>query len=591
MVARSTWDGAVTVYRYGCPSWVDLDAVALDQIHLAHTLRNELVAMEHRYAQAVEATWALHPEIAAADDAVTAAQTALDTVRETAKAERAKDRTTVPRAATRATLAAARSALRDAKALRREAKDRWYPVVKSELIGVRRARDAARKALYADWVQTRGLYWATYNDVVARHETAVKQVNDQRKQGRPAELRFHRWDGTGTLTVQLQRQLGDPPRTPELLASGDGKWRNVCQLAPWAPPEEWNPRRGPHRHGICMITTGNKDRIRIPIIVHRTLPAEADITLVRITRRRIAGRYRLSVTVTARIPAPDPAVGALVAVHLGWRSLGDDGIRVAVVTADRPLAGPPLTLPVHRVGHGWEIRLPARMRDAHQTVDDVRSTRDKALDIVRGDVAEWLDRYQPDDEPSGVEVRRWRSPARFAALAQRWRQEPPPEGADMACRLEAWRRQDRHLWEWEANARDQHAARVRDLWANLAAWLCGQAGMVVVDDTPIRDLVRVPDVGTEDSAQARAARRQQHTAAPGELRAAISRAAVARGVTFAKAPAKGITTVHCGCGATLTGDPAAQISLWCSTCGCGVDQDLNAAEWLLAVANAPEATG
>lgn len=48
MVARSTWDGAMTVYRFGCPSWARLDDVGMEQLRLAHELRNELVAIEHR---------------------------------------------------------------------------------------------------------------------------------------------------------------------------------------------------------------------------------------------------------------------------------------------------------------------------------------------------------------------------------------------------------------------------------------------------------------------------------------------------------------------------------------------------------------
>lgn len=48
-VKRSTWDGSFTVYRYGTPRETDFDEAALEQLHLAHDVRNAFVAIEHSY--------------------------------------------------------------------------------------------------------------------------------------------------------------------------------------------------------------------------------------------------------------------------------------------------------------------------------------------------------------------------------------------------------------------------------------------------------------------------------------------------------------------------------------------------------------
>jgi hypothetical protein len=46
-------------------------------------------------------------------------------------------------------------------------------------------------------------------------------------------------------------------------------------------------------------------------------------------------------------------------------------------------------------------------------------------------------------------------------LAHLWRGDPPPDGAALAAELEAWRKQDKHLWEWQAHGGAQNG-RVQD---------------------------------------------------------------------------------------------------------------------------------
>ena len=562
----------------GCPSWVDLDDAGLEQLRLAHELRNELVAIEQRYQVAVQAIWRLYPQIVEADGEVQRVQAELDAPSARAAEERRIDRSKRPRLETRRSLALVRRGLRDAKAVRREAKALHYPQAKRDLLIARESRDSTLKSLYGAFRQ-QGLHWATYNDVVHSFHVMLSRIATQRRQGRAAEVRFRRWDGSGTLTVQLQREADMQARTFEVLSSGGGPWRNYVQF--WSE-ERTRPRhqqeRTTSKHWEMRFQLGPQTYAQLPVVVDRKPADDADITHVRITRRRIAGRHRLSVTLTARIPRPLEPEGALICARVGCRSLGTD-LRVAVVVADRELAAPPGWLPVHAIEGGWEVRLPSALVKAHVRTDELRSRRDTALHSIRQTLAGWLeDQPQPDLDPE--EVRQWRSPSRMAEVAFAWRNKPPANGWDIAKDLEVWRQQDRRLWERAANERDQVSARVGDLWANVAAWLNGQARLLVMDDaaTELAD--------DQDSVRAWLAKAVQE-ASPGKLRTRLRSAAQARGVHVTALSVRGEVDIHCGCGTELMGRATSKPYRWCPSCEEDVDQDLNAVQHLLSAAIAP----
>jgi hypothetical protein len=99
------------------------------------------------------------------------------------------------------------------------------------------------------------------------------------------------------------------------------------------------------------------------------------------------------------------------------------------------------------------------------------------------------------------------------------------------------------LWDWEAHSRAQHTGRRDDAWRRVAAWLTNRFSHIVLDELNLLRIASVPDLGAEDTAQARAARALRTIAAPGALRAAISNAAQRRGRTVTTVPASGKGTV------------------------------------------------
>jgi hypothetical protein len=589
----------IVVYRYAVHG--DLPEAATAELDRAHQLQTRLVEIERAHGEQVAAVWAAQPQLAAADQRIQECTARVAELTREAAGERERTRRRRVAPATTQALGDARAALRQARTDRRQLQEQLYPIVKPQMTQAAAARKAAIKATYRTAIDG-GLYWATYNEVLGQHRTTVARVMARRKQGQPSELRLRRFAGSGTIAVQLPREQDDPPRTPELLASGTGRWRNIARLTPWWPPEAWQRLSlGEQRRlargsfwfrvgsGDLRTGAGTAQLVEVPVIIHRPLPPEADIAMVRITREQVAGHFRAWISVVARVPAPPVRVtGPTVRVHLGWRSLPDGALRVAVAAG---VSAPPEELAEVARHHGswYEIVLPASWRAVAGQLDAIRSRRGVELERLRSWLVAWTSAH-PAPTPHGVlplpdELRRWRSPGRFAALALRLRWKTRGQVAEVAERLEAWRRWDRRLWEREANERRQLLARRNDAWRRVAAWLTDQAGQVLVDGWALTPLRAVPDIVAPDDLQAQAARANAGLAAPGTLRSAIENAAQARGVPVS-APTLAAAATHHVCGSPLTAaDRMASALVRCRHCHVEVDQDYNALCHLLAAAD------
>lgn len=591
------------VYRYGVIGRPTVPPEIIEQLRLANRMRNALVELEHAHDEAMRQMWAAHPDVGAVEEKLTLAEDELLRLSEQTRREHSEDRTVATRPATAAAVCDARKAVKQLRAARRVAIAEAYPVVKPQIEALRAQRKAAVKACRQEYAAS-GLHWGTYNAVAAGHETAVKLVSGKRKQGQAAQLRFRRFDGTGTVTVQLQRQAGDPVRSPELLASGGGKWRNVLRLGPWLDPDvDERPRGKPHRVGEVAFSVGGGRLVTLPIRLHRMIPAAADVCEAQLTVRRVGGHSRIHLSVTVKVPDPPAlALRAPVALHVGWRQRGDGSVRVGTWSAAEPLRVPAALLHEehpdgvvtvdgdHRRG---EVVLPARWLDLAGRPESLRSRRDVALEPVARKLAEWLDEHpQPatdDGRPglTGAEVRRWRSPGRFAALVLRWREDPPAGGEELVTLLEAWRAQDRHLWEWEANERAQLTARRDDAWRRVGAWLAEAAGMLLVDDADLATLRRRGDVAEDDPVMpgevAQSARARAALSAPGRLRQLATTAAIRRAVPVVEVETAYATRTCPHCGQVGDAHPryAASAVVICPACSGSYDQDRSVAQLML----------
>lgn len=575
----------------------------MEQFFAAHRLRNSFVEVDQDHEAGKAALWSSFPAVAEAESHLRVAEARLEELLAQARQERSADRSRRLRSAIAAELRAAKAVVKEVKAQRRAAIEAAMPEAEPRLFALAERRSAQQKDRYATFVQRDGgLYWATYNAVRTNHNTAAGRVSAQRAKGRPAELRFHRWTGEGRIAVQLMRNAADPPRTPALISSGSGKWKNVFQIRmnPVVDPAAWDSySRAEQRQlgrGELLWTFGRNRTITLPVQMHRPLPPDGEVLQAELIRRRVGPHVRMHVCVTVKVPDPQPKTrGPVVALHLGWRVVVGDvpGVRVATWRSTVPLEVPVwLADVVDGSGTtGGSVILPQRWLDGATTASTIAGYRAEDQAPVQAKLADWLDgnpQTRPDgSELTGADVRKWRSVGRLAALITRWRDEPPPGGADVIAVADTWRRRDRHLWRYEAHGRDQLLSRRDNVWRAVGAWLADAAQQVVLDKTDLAELRRRPGLGTEEEqdpavplAVQDRARVTATLAAPGSLRDKVQAAAVRRGVVVTKADSKNLTRECCRCG-HVDKNPHTEVVVTCLACGYTRDQDLNAITLML----------
>lgn len=573
-------DVITRTWAYGCPASADGGAELMSQLRLGNQMWNALVAAVLAHEDVKESIWRRDAATSAAMDALEAAQAAKALAAEQVKRARQEDQSTIPRLAEARTLAEAKKAVAAAKRAKKTAQDAAYPAFEDLFAQAKRDRDEQVHAVSVRYGEE-GLGWGTRNDLLLRRlGPALKLVAKRRQAGLPAALRFHRFDGTGTITIQIQWQSGRPPATPDLLAAE----------TPY--PEAVLRGSGRLREIRLRVTAGHY--VTLPVIVHRDLPPEAVVKEVRVTRLRVADAYRLRVNVVFRLPAPQVKRGGLaVDIDFGWKSAGRAaGLEVAWISnATGLLPGPPAGIAdLFTVDNGYKLWVPGAWRDIAARDDAIRGTRDVLIDGDRDDPRipgirrVLLDALDADpglaallaDRPgvTRADILRWRSARRFAWLARNWPRDgdeaawldefsrrkgewkaahpmvsrsrgwarqmraevlaatparPAPVSAAWLA-LEEWRRRDLHLWQYEAHERAQIIARRRDTYRKAAAWICEHADQIILADVDVAELKRKPGLGEEDTYLARGSRRSVQFAAPAEFRAAIESAAALRGI-------------------------------------------------------------
>lgn len=583
---------AITVHTMGVHYRWEIPEQLNTQLWLAHNLREDLVTLQHEYEDSVKKVWSSFPTVAAAEERRAAAELEVEALTEKANTEKSRQRTKTLKGELAKQLRDARRAAKEARIARRDAIAEVRDLAKAQIGELSDELKAAHKRLYAEYCQSSHLYWATFNATLDHHKTAVKRMQQLRAAGRPAQMRHHRFDGTGTIAVQLQRQSGQPQRTPALIGDPEGKYRNVF-YSPWVDPDHWDTmtRSEQRKAGRVTVTMrcGSTDDgpawIAVPVQQHRMLPADGDVTGAQLTVVRHGSAARARIAVTARVPEPRIATeGPTVAVHLGWRE-ADKGIVVAHWRATEPLDVPYSIrgiMPTDPGGLTGTVVLPVRIVNRVEGAAGDASHRRKLQNSMQQELVDWLKKVGPQPNPSrqgemisAADVARWRNPGRFAVLAMAWCDDPPDSGERIAHMLEEWRIVDKDLWNRQSGTHRKALGYRTDLYRQVAALFAGQAGRVVVDDTSIAEIAARP-TDLPNKVEARIARRRG-IAAPGELREAIKSAAVRDGVVVEVVAHKGLSRTHAACGHENPADDRyMSVGVVCDGCGRTYDQDLSA---------------
>ena len=589
----------ITVHGYGVWHKWDIPIHVTDQLWLAHQAREDLVTTTLDHDARMRRIWSAHPQVEAAQQQITELQEQLANLE-----QKDQDATRL-----RALLRQARKDRRAGIAAARQ-DETFQTAVRAAVTDLHDRRSQLRRQYCTQGVvgrdrQVARLYHTTWYLVLTNHETAEKRVAATRATGGKAEMRHHRFDGTGTIAVMLPRPSGAPARTPLVVADPFGKYRNVFALD-WCDPERWAMLTRAEQRLRGRLTARMRvgyadDQVSptfadIPVQAHRFLPADADITGAQLTVSRRGKRLVASLCVTAKnLPDPPPSTlgGPIVVLHWGWRE-SDQGVKVAHWASTTPLIIPPELKRVmvsHDDGLTGAVVTPCKTMRGLELVEQFRSRIDLGFNEAKTLLVEWLRDHSAADPTSkddqllvADDVARWRNPERLARLANAWADDPPTDGETVAMRLWRWRCQHVHDSTLAANTRAKALNRRDDAYRNVAALLARETSTVAVDDMSFARLAKTDDAAMPADAARRSSRRRAH-AAPGALRAAITTACAREGTEVKLLDSAWTTRTCFDCGHINPADgrwskPQAR----CDGCGKTYDQDVNAVQHLLRTA-------
>lgn len=573
----------ILVYKYGCLPPESLPEEAVEQLRLANRFWNALVEIDRDTQTRLQELWNQQEPIRLLETQKERLLKETEELRGLTKQEKQRTRSQKVSAAHKEQIANLRGELRTVNQNIKETKTAMRDSLKEQQNVIWQQQKEAIKAARQDF-SNQGLYWGHYNAVARNFQAAGNLV---RKEG--GQLRFHRFDGEGTWTVQIQTVTPNPdkgrkgtePATMKDLFDPQSRIRNVVQVnsvnfTDWDKLPR-NERRKKART-VLRIRVGSTEKqepiwVELPMIMHRPMPENAQIKQVELTRRKLGRKYDYSVSFTVGIPEEPmyqpPAMLNAVAIHLGWRRQGDS-LRAGMWMDEN--------------GKQGEVLLPNRLIGGFDQADRIKSHRDQLFNETIETLWGWINQCSncPDwlNEQT-THMKQWRSHGRLVHLISIWQDNRFDSDSVIWGVLEKYLHRERHLEDFEVNLRDRLVRSRKEIYRVTAARLAEQYATLIVEDMDLKQMSRRPTPEIEESRQATKARANRQLVSPGVFRAALVAAFKARGREVIVASSKNITRVHADCGTLVSQDYAADIKVYCPNCDMWYDQDVNACKNLL----------
>lgn len=535
----------VAVYRYGLRAPVENGEMVYDQMRKAHRYQNVLVSIEKASRDAIAEVQMRHGDLAAVVADL-----------ESVYAATAEDKAARKSASLRiAEIKAQRVAIK--KALRED------PETTAAVAHVFTRKTELVKAARAQC----DVYWGTYLLIEKAVEDASKK---------PEGVNFKRWDGRGRIGVQLQG--GEDADAVEGVT--DTRLRIISRSCGRQPKRAPKPD---DRFKTLQIRIGSDGRAPVfatfPLFMDRPLPPNtriknAYVTMVEVSPSKTDWHVCFTIESAALAPGVIHRGMGSVALNLGWRQM-DDYMRVATWADDKRRTGE-IRVPEYAVGHYEKAASLRAIRDREFNAA-VATLKASGSLLIAGvghrEVPDWF-----TDALRWCHA--WKSPERLVRIVERWRDRRFVGDEALYTVLEAWRRQERHLHDWEDNARVK-ANRQRDQhYREEALRLVRAYTTVVIGDENYSALaVKAAD----DPAHQISANRFH--AAPSILRAEIKSCGRKHGAEVDVVSAKGVTETCHACGGKCVWDRRREVMHVCEHCGARWDQDVNAARNMLARAS------
>jgi transposase len=438
------------------------------------------------------------------------------------------------------------------------------------------AAEALRREKVKEAAQAASLWWCHGETVLAKYDIARVRAMKAGK-----ELRFHRFDGNGSMGVRFTLSGGmldkvmagttDLLRFREPTAAELGRMQAI--------------KSDGGRRVVIRLRAGSKIEGSIPALefittMHAGMELPRDIPLKTVIAKRtmhvkkpewkLVLMFSHEVDEQPQLDMPAKAAG----IDFGWRLTNVDGerrLRVAAISFGRD----------EKVRY---VELDDQWLRRMERADRLRGELDDSANKFAGQILPHIAENRlagiADDEWFRVLAGKARRAKRAYAsllidLCDAHAKAGSPLGEEVAPLMDEWRRSALSLAVEAHHCKARAIGHRKHIFRNVAAALVKEAGLLGIENIDLRGMALLMKPDGTDNRLAQTARKFRTWAAPSELRLAIEQAAQRDRRETIRVDAKGTTTICSACGHENPG-PIEDLVFVCQGCGKVWDQDENA---------------
>lgn len=448
-------------------------------------------------------------------------------------------------------------------------------------------RKGQKNAIYADAIKD-GSYWGVQLIVQDRVDRASKiPLYDGVEPNNP---RFKNWTGEGQIGVQIQKDsYHGKDMIGKDLYNNDNTMIQIIKT-----PGPTSGKRSINR-AVLKIRIGSENKKPIwgvfPMIYHRPIPDNAKITWAKINRYKVGSSYKWSVDITIEETADETLTSETdlaVALDIGWRQF-DDHIRLITYEAEDGSTG--------------NIDISNKLIGSLKKSKEINSVRTKEFNTAKQTlcdylktitVPDWIKQFSqsakakkentelPSCEKSIAWISQWRSIARLCKLITEWKNNRIDGDNEIFDIMSKWKYHDFHLWNWEANQREQSFAQRKEFYRLEALKLAKKYKILVIEDFDLTSVKKCADFNSKKEVERNdTASSNLQLVAIGELREIIINTFIKYGGRVVKINPKNTSKTCPVCG--TINEIGTQVNHTCTGCGTVWDRDSKAAKNILAL--------